>query len=331
MKKIFAILGAALFALLPLSACGGETDGGLTKIRLNEVTHSVFYAPMYLADSLGYFRDEGIEIELTNGGGADKVMTAVLSGDADIGFCGPEAAFYVATGGTSDTPTVFAQLTMRDGSFLVGRQPEPDFKWENLAGKEILAGRQGGVPAMTFEYILKEHGVKDYKLNFDVAFNNMTAAFIEGTANYCTMFEPVASEVQAAGNGYIVAAVGAASGEVPYTSYIAKKSWLKANRETAKGFLRALLKAVKYAQEESPETIAKGLTSAFPDTTEASLATSVRSYQGIDAWAKDLQITEKSYNRLLDIIEEAGELTERIPFATIADNALVKEVYEELF
>ncbi len=331
MKKFFAILGAALFALLPLSACGGDNDGGLTKIRLNEVTHSVFYAPMYLADSLGFFKDEGIEIELTNGGGADKVMTAVLSGDAEIGFCGPEAAFYVATGGTSDTPTVFAQLTMRDGSFLVGREPEPDFKWENLSGKEILAGRQGGVPAMTFEYILKERGAENYKLNFDVAFNNMTAAFIEGTANYCTMFEPVASEVQAAGNGYIVAAVGEASGEVPYTSYIAKKSWLNSNTDTVKGFLRAMLKAVKYAREETPEKIAEGLTGAFPDTTLASLATSVRSYQGIDAWAGDMQITEKSYNRLLDIIEEAGELTERIPFTTIADNTLVKEVYQELF
>lgn len=331
MKKIFAFLGAALFALLPLSACGGDNDGGLTKIRLNEVTHSVFYAPMYLADSLGYFEEEGIKLELTNGGGADKVMTAVLSGDADIGFCGPEAAFYVATGGTSDVPTVFAQLTMRDGSFLVGRNPEPDFKWEDLAGKQILAGRQGGVPAMTFEYILKEHHVSDYKLNFDVAFNNMTAAFIEGTADYCTMFEPVASEVQAAGNGYIVAAVGEASGEVPYTSYIAKKSWLSSNRDTVKGFLRAMLKAVKYAMEETPETIAEGLTGAFPDTSKDSLATSIRSYQAINAWAGDMQITEASFNRLLDIIEEAGELTERLPFTSIADNSLVKEVYEELF
>ena len=331
MKKFFSILGAVFFALLPLSACGGENDGGLVKIRLNEVTHSVFYAPMYLADSLGYFEEEGIEIELTNGGGADKVMTAVLSGDADIGFCGPEAAFYVAAGGTSDTPTVFAQLTMRDGSFLVGREPEPDFKWENLAGKEILAGRQGGVPAMTFEYILKEHGVEDYKLNFDVAFNNMTAAFIEGTANYCTMFEPVASEVQAAGNGYIVAAVGEASGEVPYTSYIAKRSWLSSNRDVAKGFLRAMLKAVKYAQEETPEKVAEGLTGAFPDTSASSLATSIRRYQGINAWATDMQITEASYTRLLDIIDEAGELTDRIPFATLADNSLVKEVYKELF
>ncbi len=330
MKKILATLGAAIFALLPLSACGGENEGGLTKIRLNEVTHSVFYAPMYLADSLGYFEEEGIEIELTNGGGADKVMTAVLSGDADIGFCGPEAAFYVAAGGTSDAPTVFAQLTMRDGSFLVGRNPEPNFKWEDLAGKQILAGRNGGVPAMTFEYILKEHNVKDYTLNFDVAFNNMTAAFIEGTADYCTMFEPVASEVQAAGNGYIVAAVGAASGEVPYTSYIAKRSWLNAHRDTVKGFLRAMLKAVKYAEEETPEKIAKGLTGAFPDTTESSLATSVRSYQGISAWASNMQITEASYQRLLDIIDAAGELTERIPFGSIADNTLVKEVFQEL-
>ncbi len=330
MKKTLAILSAALFALLPLSACGGETDDGLVTVHLNEVTHSVFYAPMYLADSLGYFAEEGIKIEFTNGGGADKVMTAVLSGDAEIGFCGPEAAFYVATGGTSDVPTVFGQLTMRDGSFLVGRTPEPDFKWEDLSGKEILAGRQGGVPAMTFEYILKEHNVTDYKLNFDVSFNNMTAAFLEGTANYCTMFEPIASDAQAAGNGYIVAAVGAASGEVPYTSYIAKRSWLTSHRDTAKGFLRAMLKAVKYAREETPEKIAEGLKKAFPDTSAESLATSVRSYQGIDAWAADMQMTKQSFERLLDIIDAAGELTERIPFERIADNTLAAEVYEEL-
>ena len=214
MKKLFVILGALLFATLPLSACG-ENKTDLHTLRINEVTHSVFYAPMYLADSLGYFEEEGIKIELTNGGGADKVMTAVLSGEADIGFCGPEAALYVLLGGSADVPTVFGQLTQRDGSFLVSRNEEPNFKWEDLKGKEILAGRKGGVPAMTFEYILKEHQLtpEDYTLNFDVAFNLMTSAFEGGVADYCTMFEPGASEYQAAGKGYIVASVGEAGGE----------------------------------------------------------------------------------------------------------------------
>lgn len=223
MKKLAAILGAATFALLPLSACGGDN---LTKLKINEVTHSVFYAPLYLADSLGYFEEEGLKIQLTNGGGADAVMASVLSGDSDIGFCGPEAAIYVAIGDTNDQPTVFAQLTKRDGSFLVSRKSEPDFEWSDLKGKEILAGRRGGVPAMTFEYVLKENGFteSDININYNVAFNMMTAAFAEGTADYCTMFEPTASEFQASGKGYIVAAVGEAGGVIPYTGFMAKRS-----------------------------------------------------------------------------------------------------------
>ncbi len=331
MKKILASLGAAVFALLPLSACGGNDDGTVT-LKINEVTHSVFYAPMYLADSLGYFEEEGISVELTNGGGADAVMAAVLSGDADIGFCGPEAAIYVQLGGSNDLPTVFGQLTKRDGSFLVGREPEPDFTWESLKGKEILAGRKGGVPAMTFEYILREHGFRDedIDLNFDVAFNLMTGAFEAGTADYCTMFEPVASEYQAAGKGYIVASVGEAGGEVPYTSYIARRSWLNDNEEVAKGFLRAVLRGIEYAQTEDATAIAEHLVSHFPSTSVQSLATSVTSYRNIDAWVTDMAMTEASFDRLQDIIESAGELDRRADFDKLVDNTYAKEVYAAL-
>lgn len=332
MKKLLATLGAALFALLPLSACGGNEQEGVTTLKINEVTHSVFYAPMYLADALGYFAEEGIEIELTNGGGADAVMAAVLSGDADIGFCGPEAAIYVLLGGSNDVPTVFGQLTKRDGSFLVSRTDEPDFTWENLKGKEILAGRKGGVPAMTFEYILREHGFTDadIHLNFDVAFNLMTGAFEAGTADYCTMFEPTASEYEAAGKGYIVAAVGEAGGEVPYTSYIAKRSWLDENEETAKAFLRALLRGVRYAQTEDASVVAEHLVDYFPSTSAASLAVSVTSYRSIDAWVSDMAMTEESFERLQDIIESAGELERRADFAALVDNSYVREVYAAL-
>ncbi len=331
MKKLFVILGALLFAALPLSACG-EEKSELTTLRINEVTHSVFYAPMYLADSLGYFEEEGIKIELTNGGGADKVMTAVLSGEADIGFCGPEAALYVLLGGSADVPTVFGQLTQRDGSFLVSRKEEPDFKWEDLKGKEILAGRKGGVPAMTFEYILKEHDLtpSDYTLNFDVAFNLMTSAFEGGVADYCTMFEPGASEYQAAGKGYIVASVGEAGGVIPYTSYIAKRSWLDSHEDLAKGFLRAMLRAVKYAQNGSPDEIAEKLYAAFPSTSLDSLSTSVKSYQKIDSWPSDMAMTKESFERLQDVIEEAGELPSRGDFDRLVDNRYVKEVYASL-
>lgn len=331
MKKILATLGAAVFALLPLTACGGDSDGTVT-LKVNEVTHSVFYAPMYLADSLGYFEEEGISIELTNGGGADAVMAAVLSGDADIGFCGPEAAIYVQLGGSNDLPTVFGQLTKRDGSFLVGREPEPDFKWENLKGKEILAGRKGGVPAMTFEYILREHGFTDadINLNFDVAFNLMTGAFEAGTADYCTMFEPVASEYQAAGKGYIVASVGEAGGEVPYTSYIAKRSWLDGNEEIAKGFLRAVMRGIEYAQTQDATKVAENLVSHFPSTSVESLATSVTSYRNIDAWVTDMEMTEASFERLQDIISGAGELDRRADFGALVDNSYAAEVYAAL-
>ena len=330
MKKLLTTLGAALFALLPLSACGEPSDG-LTTLRINEVTHSVFYAPMYLADSLGYFEEEGIKIRLTNGGGADKVMAAVLSNSADIGFCGPEAAFYVASGGTSDVPIVFGQLTHRDGSFLLSRDDErATFDWSDLAGKEILAGRRGGVPAMTFEYILKEKEVENYKLNFDVEFNNMTAAFLEGTADYCTVFEPTASAIEAQGKGYIVAAVGDASGEVPYTSYIAKKSWIDGHKDVVEGFLRAMIKGVNFAQTKSPEECARLLIGYFANTSEASLATSVKNYRDIDAWVTDMAMTEASFTRLQDIMDAAGQLPSRVDFGFFVDNGYARKAYESV-
>lgn len=331
-KSVCAAL-AACFALLPISACKEDTNGVKT-IRLNEVTHSIFYAPLYLAEALGYFEEEKIGIELTNGGGADSVMAAVLSGDSDIGFCGPEAALYVLVGGSSDVPTVMGQLTKRDGSFLVSRTPEPDFKWENLKGKEILAGRKGGVPAMTFEYILTNNDLEDgvdLTLNYDVAFNLMVSAFEAGTADYCTMFDPTAYEYEAAGKGYVVASVGEASGEVPYTCFIAKNSWLQKNGETAEGFLRAVTKAVKYINETPSETVAPYLTSYFEGISESSLAASVERYRNIDAWRTELSMTEDSFDRLQDIIENAGELTRRAELDELVDNSYAKKVYNEVY
>ena len=331
MKKILASLGAAVFALLPLSACGGNDDGTVT-LKINEVTHSVFYAPMYLADSLGYFEEEGISVELTNGGGADAVMAAVLSGDADIGFCGPEAAIYVQLGGSNDLPTVFGQLTKRDGSFLVGREPEPDFTWESLKGKEILAGRKGGVPAMTFEYILREHGFRDedIDLNFDVAFNLMTGAFEAGTADYCTMFEPVASEYEKAGKGYVVASVGEASGEVPYTCYIARENYIAENEEVIEGFLRAVMRGIAYVNGSGDAEAAKLLAPYFDGTELSSIETSLKSYKAIDAWQEDMTMTEDAFDRLQDIIDNAGELERRVEFADLVDTSYSSAVYASL-
>ena len=332
MKKIFSIVFAALLLLLPLSAC--EKKDGLTTLKINEVTHSIFYAPMYLADSMGFFEEEGIEIELTNGGGADKVMAAVLSGDADIGFCGPEAALYVLAGGSTDVPTVFGQLTKRDGSFLVSRTDEPDFEWSDLEGKEILAGRKGGVPAMTFEYILNQNGLYDgvnVDLNFDVAFDLMTAAFEGGTADYCTMFEPVASEYEAAGKGYVVASVGEASGEVPYTCYMAMSSWLEDNEDTARAFLKAMTKAIKYVNEHSSEEVAPYLQGQFASTSLESIAVALDSYKAIDACVSNMAMTRSALDRLQDIIDNAGELPERVEFDDLVDTVYAQAAYDEVY
>ncbi len=334
MKKFLAAVLCALFALVPLAACG-QSEGGLTRVRVNEVTHSVFYAPMYAADALGYFAEEGIEIELTNGGGADNVMAAVLSGNADIGFCGPEAALYVLIGGSDNVPTVFGQLTKRDGSFLVSRVDEKEsFDWaESLQGKEILAGRKGGVPAMTFEKILNEHGLYDGQnvfMNYDINFDYMTAAFESGTADYCTMFEPVASEYEKAGKGYVVAAVGEASGEVPYTCYIARENYIAENEELIEGFLRAVMRGIAYVNGSGSEEAAELLLPYFDGTELSSVQASLDSYKAVDAWQEDMTMTEAAFGRLQDIIENAGELEKRADFSALVDTSYSSAVYAAL-
>lgn len=335
MKKILTAILCALFAVLPLSACNDTGGEGLTRVRVNEVTHSVFYAPMYIADALGYFEEEGIEIELTNGGGADAVMAAVLSDSCDIGFCGPEAALYVLVGGSNNVPTVFGQLTKRDGSFLVSRVDEADtFDWKtSLEGKEILAGRPGGVPAMTFEYVLNNAGLYDGQnvtLNKDINFNYMTAAFESGTADYCTMFEPVASEYEKAGKGYVVASVGEASGEVPYTCYIARENYIEDNEDIINGFLRAVMRGIAYVNSADNAEAAKLLEPYFDGTELSSLETSLQSYKSIDAWQTDMTMTEDAFNRLQDIIDNSGELERRVDFADLVDTSYSSAIYKEL-
>ena len=330
MKKKFicGILAACFAFVIPFAATGWTKSDKL--IRINEVTHSVFYAPLYLAEALGYFKDEGIEIELTNGGGADATMTAVVSGNADVGFCGPEAALYVNLGGSKDSPKVFGQLTKRDGSFLVGRTAEPDFEWSNLAGKEILAGRRGGVPAMTFEYVIKTQKV-DCTLNYDVEFSTMTAAFEGGVGDYCTMFEPVASEYQKKGKGFIVASVGQESGEIPYTCFAAKESYIKNNPEKIDGLLRAVTRAVKYVNETDSDTVAELLVPYFTGTGKESLKDSVDSYKSIDAWVTNMAMKESAFNKLQDVIELAGELEKRVDFSSLVVTEQADRIYKEVY
>lgn len=328
-KSLIAVFAAALAALaipFSLAGCGGSGE----VLKINEVTHSVFYAPMYLADALGYYEEEGFEVEFTNGGGADNTMAAVLSGSADVGFCGPEAALYIAIGGSSDSPKVFGQLTKRDGSFLVARTPEPDFKWSDLEGKEILAGRKGGVPAMTFEYVIEELGV-NASLNYDVDFNYMTAAFESGIADYCTMFEPTASDYEAEGKGYIVASVGEQSGEIPYTCFAAKESYINENPEKIEGLLRAVTKATKFVMENDAATVAEYLVPYFDGTSEESLANSVQAYKDIDAWVANMAMEEAAFARLQDVIENSGELERRVDFDELILTDVAQKVYEEVY
>ncbi|MBQ3219093.1 MAG: ABC transporter substrate-binding protein [Clostridia bacterium] len=328
MKKLLTALLACMILILPFSAC--KDNGELKTLELNEVTHSVFYAPLYLAIENGYFEEEGLKINLTNGGGADKSMTAVLSGTADIGLMGPETVIYVHNQNKEDAPKVFGQLTQRDGAFLVSRVAEPNFKWSNLRGKEILAGRKGGVPAMTFEYILNELDMvngTDFNLNFDVQFNLMTSAFLNGTADYCTVFEPTASEYQASGKWHIVASVGAQGGDIPYTSFIALESYIQNNADTLKSFLKAIRKAHEFMSTHTEKEVAEAIVKQFPSTTITSIETSIKSYKNIDAWKTDLQATEASFNRLQDIMENAGELTKKAQFNDLVDNTLAKEVF----
>lgn len=325
MKKIIAFLLSFITVLIPFSGC--KDSNGLKTVELNEVTHSVFYAPLYLAIENGYFQEEGLKINLTNGGGADKSMTAILSGTAHIGLMGPETVIYVDEQNKQNAPKVFGQLTQRDGSFLVSRKDEPTFEWSDLNGKEILAGRRGGVPAMTFEYILKEANVPNYVLNFDVQFNLMTSAFLNGTADYCTVFEPTASEYEKEGKWHIVASVGAQGGDIPYTSFIALDSYLKNNGDTVKSFLRAIKKAFDYMNTHTELEVAESIVKQFPSTTITSIETSIKSYKNINAWKSDLQATEQSFDRLQNIMENAGELSNRAKFTDIVNNDFAKEVF----
>lgn len=323
MKKFIAAFVAACTLLFSFSACKTE-ETKLTKIRLNEVTHSVFYAPLYVAIENGFFLKEGLEIELTNGGGADKSMTALLSGGADIGLMGPEAAIYVVTEGKKNSPVVFGQLTKRDGSFLVSRKSEPDFRWENLRGKTIVAGRTGGVPAMTFEYVVNKHGLRNGEnvtLNNDVAFNLMGPAFEGGTGDYVTLFEPTASEYEKAGKGYIVASVGAESGEIPYTAFMALTDYVKKNEETIKKFLKAMLAAIRYMNETDEKTVAETLLKQFPGTSAESVATALASYRKIDAWSEDMIMKETAFDNLQTVMTNAGELRKKVNFKDIIDNS----------
>ncbi len=329
MKRLFAAALCLVVAVMFLGCAPQPAQ----KITLNEVTHSVFYAPFYAAISLGYFKEEGIDLELVNGGGSDKSMTALLSGQADIALLGPEAAIYVFNEGREDSAVIFGQLTKRDGSFLMGREPDPDFEWSDVKGKTIIGGRAGGVPEMTLEYVLRKNGLepgKDVEVITNIQFNLMGGAFEGGTGDYVTLFEPTASAFQQEGKGYILDAVGAESGEVPYTGFAAKKSYISAHGDTIEKFLRALYKGQRFIQKATDKEIAEAIVSFFPDTSVESLTAVARSYRAIDAWMDTPVMKEEAFDRLQDIIIQAGVMDKKVSFADVIDTSLAQKVVKEL-
>lgn len=331
MKKLLA-LTLTFFMLIPFTAC--KKEGEITKVQVNEVTHSIFYAPFYVAIEGGFFRDAGLEIELTNGGGSDASMTALLSGSCDVALLGPETGIYTALGKAKDLPVIFAQLTKRDGSFLMSRTNEKNFKWSDLKNKEIIAGRRGGSPAMSLEYALNKNKLYDGEnvtLNYDVQFNLTAAAFIAGTGDYVTMFEPTASEYQRQGKAYVVASVGQESGEVPFTCFMTKKSFYENHSEVVKKFTTAMFKAIEYIKETDSEKIAELIKNSFPSTELQSITDSINSYIEIDAWQNDLMMKQEAFERLQTIMENAGELKQRVNFNDLVDNKITEDIYKTIF
>ena len=338
MKRLFAMM-LALILVFGCAACGSHTEDAAqktesaeretVKLTLSEVTHSVFYAPQYVALEKGFFAEEGLEIELINGGGADKVMTSVLTGEAEIGFCGPEACIYVLNQGKEDPPVIFAQMTKRDGSFLVGREDQA-FSWDQLKGKTIIGGRKGGVPEMTLEYVMRQNGVipgEDAAVDTTVQFNMMAGAFTGGNGDYVTLFEPTATEVEANGQGYVLTSIGEESGEIPYTAYFTSRSFAEKNSDVVQRFTNAIAKALKWVKEHDAAETAEAISPQFPDTSVETLTKVVERYRSIDAWNDTPVMRQDALERLETVMETAGELKhdEWVDFSKLTDNTFAEK------
>ncbi len=329
-KHFLAILIMVFVLSLTAAGCGKKD---LVKVRLNEVTHSVFYAPMYIAMSQGFFEQEGIEIELTNGAGSDKVMTALLSGSADVGLLGPEATIYVYNQGKEDYVQMFAQITKRDGSFLMAREPDPGFTWDKVKGKYIIGGRKGGVPEMTLEYVLKRHGIvpgKDVHVDTSIQFALMPGAFKGGLGDFVTAFEPVASQLEKEGAGYIVASLGKESGEIPYTGLAATKSYIQKNRDVVQKITNAVYRGQIWAENHTPSEIANEILRHFPDTDLELMKTVAERYKKQDTWMETPVMKKEAFNKLQYVIREAGELNKEAPFDKVVNNEFAAKAVQNI-
>ena len=336
-KKWISLAAAIVLAVtaLPMTAFAAKKDGEkkLAKVTLNEVAHSIFYAPQYVAIEEGYFAEEGLDLTLVTGFGADKVLTALISGEADIGFMGAEASIYAYQEGANDPAVNFAQLTQRAGNFLVAREKMQDFKWEDLKGKKVLGGRKGGMPEMVFEYILRKNGLdsqKDLTIDQSIDFGSTAAAFIgDKSADFTVEFEPSATALEKEGAGYVVASLGVDSGYVPYTSYSAKTSYMEKNPEIIQKFTNALQKGMEYVQGHTPEEIAEVIAPQFAETDLDTVTTIVKRYYEQDTWKADLIFEKESFELLEDILEDAGELNEHVSYEDLVTTEYAAKAAEK--
>ena len=299
----------------------------LKKIKVAEVTHSIFYAPQYVAHALGYFEEEGLDVELLLVPGADKVAASVLSGDVQIGFCGSEATIYIYNQGQEDYLVNFAGLTKRDGSFIVSREKIDNFTLEDLKGKTIIGGRIGGMPEMTLEYTLTEAGIdpkNDLNIDTSIEFAAMSGAFIGGTGDFVSLFEPNALQLEQQGYGYVVASLGELGGVVPYTAYNAKKSYIENNPDVIEGFTKAIQKGLDYVHNHNSKEIADVILDYFPDISKNDLETIIDRYKNVDSWFTTTYITEENFNHIQEIAENASQLDERAPFDKLVNNSYSK-------
>lgn len=329
--RLLAFFSILTLIVASLSACGKTTETKDTKVVLNEVAHSIFYAPMYVAIEEGYFAEEGIDLTLVTGFGADKVMTAVLSGEAQIGFMGSESSIYTYNEGATDYVVNFAQLTQRAGNFLVAREKMPDFDWNDLRGKYVLGGRKGGMPQMVFEYILKQNNIdpsKDLEINQGIDFGSTAAAFAEGQGDFSIEFEPGATTLEKGGKGFVVASLGADSGYVPYTAFSAKKSYIEKNPDVIQGFTNALQRGMDYVQTHTPAEIAEIIQPQFKETDFDTITTIVTRYYEQDTWKADLIFEQSSFELLQDILESAKELEKRAPYDVLVNTDFARKAVE---
>ena len=331
MKKIIgSLICLLLIVLITIGIFIGKgkdnTEDNLTKITVAEVAHSIFYTPMYVADSLGYFEDEGIDVDIILTSGADAVAASVMSGDAQIGFCGSEQSIYIYNGGEKDYLVNFAGLTKRDGSFIIGRT-DKEFDIKDLKGSHIIAGREGGMPAMTLAYTLNENGIELDELNFDtsIAFASMSGAFIGGTGDYVALFEPTGLQLEKQGYGYVVASLGELGGEVPYTTFMTRKSYLENNKDIIEGFNKAIQKGLDYTFNHTDKELAEIITDYFPDTSLNDLTETIKRYREADSWYSTTYITEEGFNRVQDIMDNSDKLEKKVPYEKLVNNVYNKK------